>query len=553
MLTYLRITNLALMDAAELEFDGGYTAVTGETGAGKSVLLGALSLLSGSRGDKALIRQGEDRCEVEASLYFEDTAAIDALLAELDIPACEEGVLLIQRTLNRSKAPKFSINGRMTTLANMQTVGEAWIDFHGPGEPQKLLHERWQLELLDAYAKAENSLATYHEHYHAWRGLLRDAEELRSQEQLSPDEIEFIQKQLEQFERLELTEEAIEELERDYTRLSSAEELTTLASQLEEGLRGDEGISNPLAALIGAGRELADIDSSTAPLAERLESLAIEIEDLAQEFGALGSGLDFDEEVAQTLREQMEIWMQLRRKYGPTLEAVIGKQVELAKKVSSQGDIEGALLRLEKAAADKQKQAEEAAEKLRQLRVKAAAELSKKAAKLINALGFKKAHFSIDVIRENQLSETGNSRCQFMFAPNAGQEPMPLNKIGSSGEVARVMLALKAVLARVDATPVLVFDEVDANVGGEIAKAVADELAALGNKHQVFVVTHLPQVAAKGQSHYVVEKHQSSKSTKVTIEPIHDNAERRLKELARMLGDRESATALQHARELLES
>lgn len=553
MLQLLKIRNLALMDATELEFALGFTAVTGETGAGKSVLLGALSLLSGARAEKTLIRQGAEACEVEASLYFQNPAAIDTRLAELGLPPCEEGMLLLQRTLNRAKAPRFEVNGRMTTLANLQALGDCWIDFHGPGEPQKLFHEKWQLELLDLYAKAARERAAYGELYYAWKNILAQAESLRTQDRLSPEEAEFLQMQIDKIDRADLSTESVERLERDYARLSGAEEMIELAGNIEAGLGSDAGAARGLPPLMQAAQKLALLDPEAAALADRMESLSIELDDLEGEYATLAAKCDFDAGQADGIRERMELWMDLMRKYGPQVDAVLARRKELAAKLAAQGDIEGTLEQLAAEAEKTHAQALEAAEKLRAKRVKAAADLGKKAEKLINALGFKKAKLAIDVHRETELKEHGNSACRFQFAPNAGQEPLPLNKIASSGEIARVMLAIKAVLARVDATPVLVFDEVDANVGGEIAKAVAEELASLGGNHQVFVVTHLPQVAARAKNHLVVTKSQSGKSTQVEIEPLDGNRDARLAELARMLGDRDSATALNHAEELLEA
>jgi DNA repair protein RecN (Recombination protein N) len=551
MLQYLKIKNLALLDEVTLEFDAGFTAVTGETGAGKSVLLGALSLLAGARTDKAMIRQGTDLLEVEAALYFEDAVAIDAQLAAAGLPVCEEGVLLLQRGIHRKKIPRVQINGSMATLAQLQGLGEAWIDFHGPGEPQKLFQERRQLEMLDLYADNVDSLIAYQVCYVAWRAAQRDIENLESGERLDEDEIVFVRKQIQKIDQVDVSEDSIEVLDRDFTRMSSAQELVTLATECSDGLSGDEGLCEQLNMIVGRFESLAALDADSEPLLERARSVLIELQDLGEETGRLASDFDFDADSVEATTERMDLWQEVRRKYGGSVEAVLAKREELALKLAVQGDIEGVLRQKRDAAAKLEKQLRKDAAKLRKAREQAADSLARKAAELLKALGFKKARLEIEILTERELREYGDSRCNFLFAPNAGQDLLPLNKIASSGETARVMLALKTVLADADATPLLVFDEVDANVGGEVGRAVGAELARLAGRHQVLCVTHLPQVASLARNHFVVTKSQDDDSTMVNIVPIHESRDIRLGELARMLGDRKSASARAHAEELL--
>ncbi|MGJ8652475.1 MAG: DNA repair protein RecN [Opitutaceae bacterium] len=551
MLQYLKIKDLALLDQVTLEFDSGFTAVTGETGAGKSVLLGALGLLAGARTDKTLIRQGTDAVEVEAALYFEVADEMNVLLESTGLPACEDGVLLLQRSIHKSKMPRIQINGSMATLTQLQNLGEAWIDFHGPGEPQKLFQEKRQLEMLDIYAGNEASLNIYAEGYATWRSTLKTIQELQTSERLDADEIDFVQKQIHKIDAVQVSDESIEALERDYTRMSSAQELVQLASECAEGIAGEGGLSEQMSALVTHFEALTELDDSSSPLLERIQSLLIELQDVGDEVGRLASDFDFDPEAIEQATERMNLWQELRRKYGGTVEAVLNKRDELAQKLAVQGDLDGVLAK-HQAAADKQEAAcRKIAKQLTKTRAKSAKELSSKAADLLKALGFKKANLEIEVFVEDALSETGESRCRFLFAPNAGQSLLPLNKIASSGETARVMLALKTVLAEADATPLLVFDEVDANVGGEVGRSVGSELARLASEHQVLCVTHLPQVASLAQNHFVVTKSQDEDSTTVSIAPIHTSREHRLEELARMLGDRNSVSARAHAEELL--
>lgn len=551
MLQYLTIKNLALLDAVTLEFGAGFTAVTGETGAGKSVLLGALGLLAGARTDKTLIRQGQDLLEVEGALYFEASAEMDRQLEALGLPACEDGVLLLQRSIHRTKMPRVQINGSMATLTQLSELGESWIDFHGPGEPQKLFQERRQLEMLDIYAENGDLLQSYHSGYATWREALEAIKALELGDRMDGEEVEFVRRQIEKIDAIVLSEESIADLERDYARMSRAQELVSLAGSCAEAVEGDNGLSERLNRLVGQLEDLVDLDPETMPYLERARSVLIELQDMGDEVGRLAQDYDFDAEAIEAVTERMNLWQELRRKYGGTVELVMAKRDALAQKLAVQGDVAGNLAKQQAAADTMAKDLRKQAAQLKTSREQTAKKLASKSAALLQALGFKKARLEIEVLSEQELHEYGDSRCRFLFAPNAGQELMPLNKIASSGETARVMLALKTVLAEADATPLLVFDEVDANVGGEVGRSVGAELARLAAKHQVLCVTHLPQVASLAQNHLVVTKSQDENSTTVAIGSIHQTKAARLEEIARMLGDRNSASAKAHAQELL--
>jgi DNA repair protein RecN (Recombination protein N) len=551
MLQSLSIRNLALLEYVSVDFDPGFAAVTGETGAGKSILIGALSLLAGERADKAVIRQEAAACEVEASLHFQDPAAIDALLAELDLPACEDGLLVLKRSVPRERPPKITVNGGLATLAALHRIGERWIDFHGPSEPRRLLRDACQLELLDLYGRCGPALAEYVGRYRTWCELQRESERLSSEARLSPDELAFMEGQLARLDQLDLSEDAIAALERDFQRTSRAQEIAALASALEQGIAGEDGALAQIAALVREARRLESVDPSSKPLADRMAGASAELGDLAAEFGSLGRELEAGPEGMPPLEERMNAWLEARRRHGPDVRAVASAREAIRLRVSSHGDIEGALARLDQRIEGAAREARKAAGALRLQREKAAKSLAKVASAGIAELGFSKAEFRISITDTPGLGPTGDCGCEFLFSPNVGEPPLPLSRIASSGELARVMLALKAVLADLDSVPVLVFDEVDANVGGEIGSIVGERMAAIGERHQVLCVTHLPQVAAQASSHFVVAKDQSGSRAVVTIEPIHGDRKARVAELARMLGDRNAKSALAHAEKLL--
>jgi len=551
MLQSLRIQNLALLEHVSVEFEAGFSVVTGETGAGKSILIGALSLLAGERADKTVIRQGAAACEVEAALYFADPSGMDTLLGELDLPVCEDGLLLLKRSVYRERAPKITVNGGLATLAALQRIGERWIDFHGPSEPRRLLKDSCQLELLDLFGRNSAALEAYALRYGAWCDLQAESERLASQARLSPDELAFTEAQLEKLDQLDLSEEAIGALERDFQRMSRAQEIAGLASSLETGLSGDDGAMSRVAALVREARRLESIDPASKPLADRMASASSELGELAAEFGSLGRDLQSDPEGLGPLEERMNAWLDARRRHGPDVRSVAAAREAMRLRVSSQGDIEGTLARLDRQIEAAAREARKSAAELRTQREKAAKSLAKAASAGIAGLGFAKAQFQVSITDKPGLGPTGDCGCEFLFSPNVGEAPLPLSRIASSGELARVMLALKAVLADLDAVPVLVFDEVDANVGGEIGSVVGERMAAIAERHQVLCVTHLPQVAAHASGHFVVSKDQSGDRALVTIEPIHGDRKARVGELARMLGDRNAKSALAHAEKLL--
>jgi len=551
MLQYLTISNLALLERASIEFDEGFTVVTGETGAGKSVFLGALSLLSGARSDKSVIRSGEDECEVEAAMQFERPNSANSLLVEMGLPECEDGVLLLKRSLRASKASRISINGSLATLANLQALGSLWIDFHGPGEPQRLLKNECQLEMIDLFARLQGEVEQYRNAYEEWRRTLSEIERLRNATKLSQDQIDFLRQQIDRIDALELSPESVEQLEIDFNRVASSQDLIGLSGELGSGLIGDDGVVAVLSPLMGAAKEAAEMDSSLGELADRLEGVILEIQELGAEYEMVGSSLDFEPEFAEQVQSRMTDWQEFRRKYGRNVSEVLEAREEMMSKIESQGDIEGALDRLHEKADKEEAALKTMASGLSRKRKKAGEKLALKAEAVLLELGFKKGKCGLSLVKQSSLKSYGDALPELLFSPNVGEPLKPLSKVASSGELARVMLALKTILANVDSVPVLVFDEVDANVGGEIGKMVGQRLKGIGANHQVVCITHLPQVAALGDNHFVVEKDQSGDRATVCIEKLDAGDDSRIVELARMLGDREAGSALSHAKELL--
>lgn len=552
MIEYLRIENLALLERAEIDFTEGFTAVTGETGAGKSVLLGALAMLSGARCGKEAVGGHSDTCRVEAVLRFKDTSKIDRLLESSGLPPCEDGTLLISRVVGISKPSRAFVNSSPAPLSFLSKLGGYWIDFHGPGEPQKLFSRKNQLEMLDTFAGDSQLLEEYMRIYSERRQMLSNIESLSQTKSLGEDEIEFLRSRIAAIDAVNPTEESIAELEEKSKLAEAASDIVEKSSAVAEAIDGDGGILEKLAAASKFASEISRFSAAAESLSERLRGVGLELADISSEYGNLARSSNMDEAQIETVRRKMTDWLGLCRKFGNSVESVLSARREMAAKIENQSDVRATMEKLRRRADELLESLVPIAEKILKAREKAAKKLAERASKTLLGLGFKNARFDISISAESEPSPDCGSSCEFMFMANPGQPLLPLAKIASSGELARVMLALKTTLADADATPLLVFDEVDANVGGEIGAEVGKRLAELSKGHQVFCVTHLPQVAACANGHFLVEKFQTKTSTSVSIARIDGDKKRRVSELARMLGDRNSESAVAHARKLLD-
>lgn len=552
MIEYLRIENLALLERAEIDFTEGFTAVTGETGAGKSVLLGALAMLSGARCGKEAVGGHSDTCRVEAVLRFKDTSKIDKLLESSGLPPCEDGTLLISRVVGISKPSRAFVNSSPAPLSFLSKLGGYWIDFHGPGEPQKLFSRKNQLEMLDTFAGDSQLLEEYMRIYSERRQILSNIESLSQTKSLGEDEIEFLRSRIAAIDAVNPTEESIAELEEKSKLAEAASDIVEKSSAVAEAIDGDGGILEKLAAASKFASEISRFSAAAESLSERLRGVGLELADISSEYGNLARSSNMDEAQIETVRRKMTDWLGLCRKFGNSVESVLSARREMAAKIENQSDVRATMEKLRRRADELLESLVPIAEKILKAREKAAKKLAERASKTLLGLGFKNARFDISISAESEPSPDCGSSCEFMFMANPGQPLLPLAKIASSGELARMMLALKTTLADADATPLLVFDEVDANVGGEIGAEVGKRLAELSKGHQVFCVTHLPQVAACANGHFLVEKSQTKTSTSVSIARIDGDKKRRVSELARMLGDRNSESAVAHAQKLLD-
>ena len=550
MLEFLKIQNLALLDEAQIDFHSGFTVLTGETGAGKSVLLGALSMLAGNRAGKEVVKKDRDSCTIEAVLNFKDSSEIDAFLESEDLPPCEDGALVLRRSVHSQKAGKCAINGSLATAATLQKLGEFWVDFHGPGEPQKLFNAKNQLSMLDAFSSNKPERLRYLELLNERKQTLTKIDELKNAKQMSVDEIDFTRAQIAAIDALNPSEESVAKLEADFKLMESSREIIEKTFAASELISGDEGAMEKLSQALRLTSDISGASGDARALAERLNATLIELEDVSESLAGLGQNSAFSEEEAAELRANMDAWLTLRRKYGGA-EKVLEARAAMLARIENQGNVKEAVEKLLRRVSDLETETTPLAKKIFDARKKSAQKLAEKVEGLLKRLGFKSPKFQIKLEEISEFSYACGSVCEFEFSANPGQDCLPLAKVASSGELARVMLAIKTAMAEAEATPLLVFDEVDANIGGETGIEVGKELSKLADRHQVFCVTHLPQVAAFGHRHLFVEKTHSADGTSVTISELDPSGKERIREIARMLGDRNSPSAAKHATELL--
>lgn len=533
MLTLLKIRNLALVDELVWELGPGLIGVTGETGAGKSVIVGALKLVLGGRADKSLIRTGEESCTVEAVFELRDTREINNILGDGGLDPCEDSQLIVRRVISQSAGRQF-INDSPVTLNLLKRLGGHLVDLHGPHDHQSLLSTERQLAMLDAYAGAEQALAGYRDHHRAWRTKTTELEELRHAENASEQEIDLLHHQIREIDAANLKPEDEQDLEDRWRRASNASRLLETASAATAALAGEEGVLTRLAEVQRLARDLEKLDPSIHGKTAALESAVIELQELERGLADYLDELDTQPAEAAALEERVNVVETLKRKYGPSLADVLTRRESAAARLDTIENRSGKLETLGRELSACREALETAGKFLTTMRRKAAPRLAREIAAELKDLGFMQASFDTPLVPLADPGPQGFEGVEFLFGPNPGEPMMPLRQVASSGEISRVMLAVKSALAGQDDTPLMVFDEIDANVGGEVARAVGVKMAALGTRHQVVAITHFPQVAATAALHFVVEKEVAGGRTRSRLFPVA--GESRIRELVRMLG-----------------
>jgi DNA repair protein RecN (Recombination protein N) len=554
MLTTLRIKNLALVADLTLELQPGCNIITGETGAGKSIIIGALSLVLGERADRTLIRAGADSCSVEAVFdVCKLRAPLRTFLDENGLEPCEENQLVLKRAFTSSGSNRQFVNGSPTSLSNLSALSAWLVDMHGPHEHQSLLQPARQLAILDAFGKLESKREEFATHVRARAALEAEKAALIIDEKTYAQQVDLLRFQVHEITAATLRAGEDDEIEAEYKRSSNAARLLELGQTAQGILAENDGSLLTQAGALGRTlAELHRVDVSSGSLMQTHEQAVAALRDLQADLSRYVDSVELDPARLQELEERLNILHGLKRKYGPSLADVIAFGEEARRKLHSLEQRDAELARLNAGLENNRKELMKLGQQLSAERARVVPRLNKAVIKELNALGFKQSKFDVAIDTARDLarpqSNTGLDTIEFQFAPNPGEPPRPLRAIASSGEMARVMLALKTVLAAEDDVPVLVFDEVDANVGGETANAVGEKMRQIARNHQVLCITHLAPVAAHGDAHYVVSKQVKDGRTISEIELLDRDA--RVRELARMLGGISDASR-KHAEEML--
>ena len=550
MLTELQIENLALVDKIHLEFGPGLNVITGETGAGKSVLMGALNLLLGGRADKTVIRDGAEACVVEAIFRLEKPAIVNALLAEADANLCEDGQLLVRRVLKSDGANQQKVNNSSVTLKVLKQLGERLLDMHGPHDHQSLLRPDAQLRLLDDFGDTDTVFKPYQTAYLALQEIESRISALHGLGDDAQDQIELLMYRVKEMEEADLQEGEEEAVREEHGNAIHAQDRAAIGQGLSEALTDSEGCAiDGLRAAISILQGTDKFMPEAAKWREDLQQTFNQVQELSAVVAQDLQGADADPERLSWLDRRLAVYFDTKKKYGGSVEAVLENLEQSRQRLHDLENREAQIEKLEAKSASVLEQVRQAGSKLHKVRQSAAKKLAVAITQELQSLGFAKGRFEIEVVACDPKA-SGMAEVEFGFAPNPGEAMRPLRAIASSGEMSRVMLAAKAILARHDHVPVQVFDEIDANIGGETGSAVGKKLAEVGQSHQIMCITHLPQVAIYGVAHYAVSKGEQNGRTITQVRPLE--AQERVDEIARMLGGRDlTSVTVDHAREML--
>ncbi len=551
MLKSLKVKNLAVVENATVDFSTGLNIITGETGAGKSLIIGALNILLGERADKTLIRTGEEQCGIEAIFELKDSGDIDAIMEEIGMQACSNGELIIRRTISANGAGKISVNDSPATLQLLKQIGTMLIDMHGPHDHQSLLSPDCQLDILDSFGHSWKTRSAYEEEYKQLSELRQKRLKLEKPDNEVSAQIDLLKYQIKEIEESGIIDLDEKELLTEHNTAANASEITELTGSAARALTdADESASNALASAQQYLTRLQTLLPDAETWLKEIQSAALTVQEISRTITEKAESIEADQKRMQWLDEKMSILQKFKKKYAHTIPEIKAHLEKSKERLHSLETLGEQLAEIDTALSRQNKKVVTAGNKLSVERNEAARKLATSITKELKDLGFTHGAFGITA-KETEPATSGMDSIEFGFAPNAGETMRPLSSIASSGEISRVMLALKACLAKHDKIPVLVFDEIDSNVGGEMGSAVGRKLATVADHHQVLCITHLPQVAAQGSTHYVVRKSVSGGRTSTTISTI--TGKDRTEEIARMLGGKDlTSVTLKHAREMLD-
>lgn len=550
MLKHIYIKNYALIDELDIDFSSGFSVITGETGAGKSIILGAIGLLLGQRADSKSVKTNTRKCTIEAQFdiskydmqsWFEDN--------DLD---CDNAECIIRRELTSTGKSRGFINDTPVTLMQMRELGEMLVDVHSQHQNLLLQKEDFQLNVIDIIALDSKAKNDYLQVFSELKDAMKELEGLRKRISDAKDNEDFMRFQLGELTKAELKEGEQEELEQEQEAASHTEDIKSALFEVDSLLSNDD--NGVLQALRLASQRLetaASLYPKMQPLSDRLDSAYIELKDIAQETGTEAEYIDFNPERLSYINERLDTIYSLQRKFQKsTIAELLDEQKRLQDSIDSIDNYDEDLCRYEVLVEELRKKAKTKADKLTELRKKAAQLVTKEICSRLATLGMPNVEFTID-IQQDELSVKGQDRVSYLFSANKGMALRPISQVASGGEIARVMLSLKAMISGAVKLPTIIFDEIDTGVSGRVAEKMADIMRQMGDTdRQVLSITHLPQIAALGTNHYKVEKHDTAEGTTSVMRQLTDDE--RIDEIAQMLSGSDITEAARvNARELL--
>lgn len=553
MLKKLDIRNFTLIDHLEMTLYPGFSVITGETGAGKSIVIGAIGLLLGNRADAKQVKRGCDKCIIEAtfdlSIYHSDVLKDFFEDNDLDY---EPEECLLRREVNASGKSRAFINDTPVTLALMRELGEQLIDVHSQHQNLLLSKEDFQLNVVDIIARDRQQLADYRSAFAEYRSAQRRLEELREQIATSRDNEDFLRFQQKELSEANLASGEQEQLEQEAELMSHAEDIKRALHEADYGLSGDDtGIVNLTRSIAAQLRSVADVYPEAQELAERLESCFVELKDISQEIASKVDDVEYDPQRFNLITQRLDTIYTLQQKFHvQTVDELLDRLNGINAQLDNIDNSDEELQELERSVEKLHAVCVEKAAVLTDMRRKSATVVEQELSKLLVPLGIPKVRFKVEVLPAD-LSTNGADKVMFLFSANSSTDMQPVSQVASGGEIARVMLSLKAMISKAIGLPTIIFDEIDTGVSGRVAEQMAHIMRDMGKANrQVICITHLPQIAAAGSTHYKVAKQETEQGTVSTMTQLSD--EQRITEIAQMLsGSDVSQAAVDNAKSLL--
>lgn len=561
MLLELEVKNFALIDELRIEFDKGLNILTGETGAGKSIIIDAVNMAIGERADREFVRTGTNKCIIQAVFSKEGISELENIFNEYGIDGGEESILVVTREIYSNGRSVSRINGTVVTQTVLKLITEKLIDIHGQHEHQSLLNSNFHIDLLDAYGGKEinDVLQVVSAKYTKLTSLEKILSSICSSEMEREKRIDLLKFQIQEIDAAKLKIGEEEELNQQRTLLANSEKIYNVIAKSYASLYEADyqsSILDNISKIVNELHGIATFDGELSHYHEVMEDIQYKIQDVSREMRRYRDQIDFDPGLLQEIEKRLDVINNLKRKYGTSIKEILEYRDKIYKELELYENSKEEIERLNNAITQQKSELQDLSLKLSKLRKEAALSLERELVTVLKELNMGKTSFKVDIKQvkdsddEFKFSSKGIDEVEFMISTNLGEPLKSLSKIASGGEMSRIMLALKTILAYIDHIPCLIFDEIDTGVSGRTAQVVGDKLYHISTNHQVICITHLPQIACMADAHYLIEKKEASNSTKTIVKKLDHT--KRIYELGRLLGGELTEITLKHAEEMIQ-